>query len=122
MEMTQHSVFIHALRLYAHHGAMPQEQLTGAYFIIDVEVDVDFTHAGESDELDGTLNYASVHEWIKQEMTTPSRLLEHVATRIAKRILQECTLAQNVRLSLTKENPPMGADCRGAGVRLTMNR
>ena len=42
--------------------------------------------------------------------------------RIAKAILQEYPTAQSVRLRLLKENPPMGADCKGAGVEIFIER
>ena len=120
--MQQHKIIIEGLRLYAYHGVLEQERKIGAYFTLNVEVCTNFTHAMESDDLEGTINYATVFETIKKEMAIPSRLLEHVAGRIAHAILAIHPAAQSVHLKLIKENPPMGADCQGAGVEITIEQ
>lgn len=116
----QNKIIIEGLRLYAYHGVLPQERKVGAYFTIDAEITTDFSSAIETDDLRGTLNYADIYQTIKQQMDIPSQLLEHVAGRIAKTILADYPSAQSVRIRLIKENPPMGADCRGAGVEITI--
>ena len=118
----QNKIFLEGLRIYAYHGVMEQEQKVGAYFLIDLEVETNFSYAMQSDVLSGTINYADLYEIVKREMAEPSRLMEQVAGRIAKAILAEYPEAHAVRIRLLKENPPMGADCQGAGVEITMNR
>jgi dihydroneopterin aldolase len=44
--------------------------------------------------------------------------LEHVAKRIADAVSETFPEATSIDLTLTKQNPPMGADCDGAGVEL----
>ena len=115
-------ILIQGLRLYAYHGVMEQERKVGAYFTIDLEVETDFSAAIERDDLAGTISYADLFNIIKREMSIPSQLVEHVAGRIAKAILSECSQAQSVRIKLLKENPPMGADCQGAGVEIVRTK
>lgn len=115
-------IIIDGLRMYAYHGVMEQERKVGAYFTIDIEVEADISQAIENDNLDGTISYATLFDIIKREMAQPSMLVEHAAGRIAKAVLAECAAAENVRIRLTKENPPMGADCRGAGVELLIRK
>lgn len=76
----------------------------------------------DSDSIADTLNYAELLSVVKREMGVPSQLLEHVAGRICRAILTTFPEAEAVDLRLTKINPPMGADCDGAGVELTMER
>ena len=118
----QNKIIINGLRLYAYHGMMEQEQKVGAYFTIDVEVEVDISRAIDADELDGTISYADLYDLIRREMAVPSRLVEHAAGRIAQAILSKHSTAQSVHIRLLKENPPMGADCQGAGVEITIKR
>ena len=115
-------ILINGLRLYAYHGVMEQERKVGAYFTINCEVEAEMKDAIENDFVDGTISYADIYNTIKREMVTPSFLVEHAAGRIAKAILAEYPEAHAVRIRLLKENPPMGADCQGAGVEITMNR
>lgn len=118
----ENRIIIEGLRLYAYHGVMEQERTVGAYFIVDVDVSTDFSAAMKSDELCGTISYADIFETIKREMDIPSKLIEHVGGRIAKAIINRFPNISAVRLKILKENPPMGADCRGAGIELTISK
>ena len=117
----ENKIVIEGLRLYAFHGVMEQERTIGAYFIIDAEVTTDFSIAMTTDALCGTISYADIFETIKREMSVPSKLLEHVGGRMAKAIIDRFPNVSSVRLKILKENPPMGADCRGAGIEITIN-
>ena len=55
-------------------------------------------------------------------MSIPSKLLEHVCGRIAKRLLAEFPAIEEIELRLSKRNPPMGADIDSAGVELHCSR
>ena len=115
-------VFLRNVRFRAFHGVMPQERRVGAYFLVDLRVGFPLAKAMESDVVDDTLNYAGLYELVKREMALPSKLLEHVAGRIAKTIDQDFPEVTSIDLTLTKLNPPMGADCDGAGVEIHWER
>ena len=76
----------------------------------------------QSDEVADTLNYAELFELVKEEMAIPSRLLEHVAGRIVKSINERFPKVSSIELKITKKNPPMGADCDGAGVEVRIEK
>lgn len=117
-----HSVIIKGLKLYAYHGVLPQERIVGSYFTIDVRIYTDFTRAMQTDELDGTISYADVYDIIRDEMATPSKLLEHVGGRITDRIFRQYPgQAARITLCISKENPPMGAECEQTGVEIDQN-
>lgn len=111
-------VVLKGLRIFAYHGVMPQENKVGAYFTIDVRLDTDFSHALETDELEGTISYADVYDIIRREMAIPSKLLEHVGGRIVKALRSELPNINKVYIRILKENPPMGADLTGAGIEI----
>lgn len=111
-------VVLKGLRIFAYHGVMPQEKEVGAYFIIDVRLDTDFSHAMETDELESTISYADVYDIIRREMAIPSKLLEHVGGRIVKALRSELPNINKVYIRILKENPPMGADLTGAGIEI----
>lgn len=111
-------VVLKGLRIFAYHGVMPQEKEVGAYFTIDVRLDTDFSHAMETDELEGTISYADVYDIIRREMAIPSKLLEHVGGRIVKALRSELPNINKVYIRILKENPPMGADLTGAGIEI----
>ena len=90
----------------------------GADFLLDLRVGYPFGQAMQSDEVGDTLDYASLYDLVAREMQQPSKLLEHVAGRIAEAISKAFPQVTSIDLELTKLNPPMGADGEGAGVEI----
>lgn len=111
-------ILLRDLRFHAFHGVLPQERLVGGNFVVDLRVGYPLAQAMTSDRVDDTLNYASLYALVEREMQQPSSLLEHVAGRIAQAIAKTFPQALSIDLTLTKQNPPMGADCKGAGVEM----
>lgn len=111
-------ILLRDLRFHAFHGVLPQERLVGGNFVVDLRVGYPLAQAMTSDRMDDTLNYASLYALVEREMQQPSSLLEHVAGRIAQAIAKTFPEALSIDLTLTKQNPPMGADCKGAGVEM----
>ena len=109
-------------RFYAFHGVLPQERRVGGWFTVTLRVGYDWSRAAETDDVADTLNYADLYALVKREMAVPSKLLEHVAGRIATSVKTCYPNVTSLDLRLTKENPPMGADCKGAGVELRSKR
>lgn len=116
MKTTDMYIHLEGIKLYAHHGVLPQEAEVGSYFYIDLKLKTDFSHAAETDELSGTVSYADIYEAVKKEMVIPSKLLEHVCKRIALRIFNEFPSIESINLRLCKENPPMGACAKSIGI------
>ena len=97
---------------------MPQEQRVGGDFIVDLRVGYPLEAAIGSDDVADTLDYAALYALVEREMRQSSRLLEHVAGRIGKAIEAAFPQVTSIDLTLTKQNPPMGADCLGAAVEI----
>ena len=122
MRITSSHIILQEMRFYAYHGVLPQERIVGGDYTVSVEVDVDVTSAIEHDVVDVTLNYAELYEVVQNEMLTPSDLLEHLAGRIGKAIMTAFPQVKAVDLIVMKDNPPMGADCKGAGIKLHIEK
>ncbi len=118
----QSYIILKDLRFYAYHGVGAQETQVGNEFVLDLRLRMDWTRAIRSDDVNDTLSYAEAYEAVKDEMARPSRLLEHVAGRIARRLFQDFSSLEEIELRLVKRNPPMGADIEGAGVELRVQR
>ena len=112
------NIFINGLRLYAFHGVMEQERRVGGEFSVDLRVHYYIYKAMETDRVEDTVSYASLCDIVKREMAQPSALLEHVGGRVAKAVLAAFPQVEAVNVKITKLNPPMGADCDGAGVEI----
>ena len=122
LHITHSTIFVKDIQLHAYHGVMPQEQLTGNDYLVSVSAQNPIDKAITTDDVQHTLNYAMVYDIVKEEMGISSKLVEHVAGRIAQHLMKQFADISAVRVRVTKLNPPMGAQCAGAGVEVEMTR
>lgn len=113
------TITIDRLRLFAGHGVSEQERRTGNRFEVTVTLRYDANAACTTDEIEEAINYADVIEVIKAEMARPSRLLEHVAARIAKALCKRFRPLEGGSVTVTKLCPPCGVEL--AGVSFTLD-
>lgn len=120
MKLMSSKIYLRNVRFHAFHGVLPQERIVGNDYLVNLVLDYDFSSAMQTDDLQETLNYAEVYQKVREEMAVPSKLLEHVAGRIAHRLFSDFPEIQKLQLSITKVNPPMGGDSDGAGVEVVL--
>lgn len=111
-------ICLRGLRFHAFHGVEAQERLTGNDYEIDLRVQVDVARAMVSDRVEDTVSYAEIYASVAAEMRKPANLVEHVAYRIGRSVMERWPCVTSLDIRLVKLNPPMGADCMGAGVEL----
>ncbi len=116
MKVNSSYICLDNLRFHANHGVMPQERMTGNDYKVSLRIRYDISRAMTSDQVEDTLNYAEVFQLVSQEMAVPSSLIERVAGRIGDRLFRRFPTIEEIELKIMKVNPPMGADCEGAGV------
>lgn len=123
MKINESYIRLNELHFYAHHGVDKQETEVGAWFTVDVKLKIQsVSSALQNDDLEGTVNYAGVYEVIREVMKQPSKLIEHAAGRILEALFSRFSQVEAIELCLQKDNPPMGAHCRGASVELHVSR
>lgn len=110
------------IRVYAHHGCLPEETVIGSDYLVDVIVNADLNQASKSDDLQDTVDYVHINHIIKEEMKVPSKLLEHVGKRILDRIIFEIPKVKKAEVSVSKINPPIGGDVEKVTVILKEKR
>ena len=115
-------ILLENIRFFAYHGVAPQETTVGNEFVVSLRLKTDIARAMESDDVADTVNYAEIHQAVKEEMDIPSKLLEHVAGRIVLRLFNDFPTVECIDLKLSKRNPPMGADIETAGVEVHVER
>lgn len=111
-------IFLEDVKIYAHHGVLPEENIIGTYYIINAELHTDLWKASESDDLHDTISYADINEVIHTEMNIKSRLLEHVAGRMISKIHEKFPQIDYIRIRITKTSPPMQGEMKGASIEL----
>ena len=121
-KLVTNQVTLRGLRFHAYHGVLEQEKVVGNDYEVSVKMSYDMRRAIATDNVADALNYAEVYEVVKRVMMQPCQLIERVAWRICVVLLNEFPAARNAEVTLVKRNPPMGADCDGAEVKVKVNR
>lgn len=111
-------IVVVGLRELGIHGVLPEEQERPQPFEVDVELEVDVTAAGASDELTDTVDYAAVCEAVSRVVSSERyRLLERLATRIAEVCCADPRVTA-ATVTVRKLNAPVRALVDHVGVRI----
>lgn len=95
------------IRCYGYTGYLPEEQVLGQWFEVDVTLWLDLSVAGKSDAIEDTLDYRSIISTVQQLVKTSKfALVERLATAIAESILASDSVAQ-VQVRLSKPAAPI---------------
>ncbi|WP_407305870.1 dihydroneopterin aldolase [Desulfosporosinus sp. SB140] len=117
--MSGHDVIhLRGLEFYAYHGALPEEQVLGQKFVIDMDLYADLSRAGISDQVKDTIHYGEVYQVIKTCVRNDKhQLIEHLAEKIAQTVLKQfaCT---SVRLEVHKPQAPIAGIFRDISVEI----
>ncbi|MFC4767864.1 dihydroneopterin aldolase [Effusibacillus consociatus] len=117
--MRMDKICLQAMEFYAFHGVLEEEARLGQKFRVDLEVTTDLRRAGQTDDLNYTLDYALLYEIVKQTAQLERyNLIEAVAETIASRLLANFPQIRNVRVKVTKLTPPIEGILAGACVEI----
>ncbi|HEY9726326.1 MAG TPA: dihydroneopterin aldolase [Chroococcales cyanobacterium] len=95
------------IRSYGYTGYLPEEQVLGQWFEVDLTLWLDLAAAGHSDNITDTLDYRRAIEIVKQLVKTSKfALVEKLATAIADALL-EFEQVQQVQVRLSKPAAPI---------------
>jgi dihydroneopterin aldolase len=101
------SIQLTGIRCYGYVGYLPEEQVLGQWFEVDLTLWLDLAAAGESDEISDTLDYRRAIETVKQLVKTAKfALVEKLANAIAQAILK-LDRVQQVQVRLIKCAAPI---------------
>jgi dihydroneopterin aldolase len=89
------------------HGVLPEEHVRAQPFEINVELEVDVSAAGASDNLEDTVDYGAVCEAVSRVVSSEQyELLERLASRIAEVCRAEPRVV-GVVVEVRKLRPPV---------------
>ncbi|MCD6359864.1 MAG: dihydroneopterin aldolase [Armatimonadetes bacterium] len=110
------------MAFYGHHGVADSERDLGGKFHIDVELSLDLSSAGHSDDVRDTVDYQRVYEVVAEvERSRRFRLLEALASSAAEAILERFEV-EEVTIRVRKTGAPLGGLIDYAEVELTRRR
>jgi 7,8-dihydroneopterin aldolase/epimerase/oxygenase len=116
-------IHVNRMEFYGYHGVFSEETRLGQRFAVDLSVSIDLKKAGETDELEYSVNYADLYQVCKDIVEgQPYKLVEAVAERIAANILTGFPLISEVTVTVIKPDPPIPGHYRSVAVEITRRR
>lgn len=96
------------LGFYGYHGVLPEENVLGQKFFLDIELYVDLKTAGGSDHVTDTVNYAEAYSIVKDIVENQRfKLIEALAEKIAEKILGAFPIVKEIVVNIKKPEAPV---------------
>ncbi len=114
-------IHLNDMQFYGYHGALPEENKIGQRFRMTVSLATNLSEAGQTDDLDKTVNYAEVYTICRDIVEgAPVKLIETVAENVAQAILKGYPeKVSGVRIVLVKPDPPIQGHYASVAVEIT---
>ncbi|NJM94911.1 MAG: dihydroneopterin aldolase [Cytophagales bacterium] len=110
-------IALEQIEFFAYHGFYKEEQKIGNKYAVDIQVEINPQEERQMDDkLKDTVNYEELYKIVKAEMKTPAKLLETIAFRIIKAVMEDFASVNVVEVRVSKFNPPIGGVCARASV------
>lgn len=101
--MATDTISLVGITLYGYHGVRPEERTLGQRFVVDLDLDADLRDAAATDALDATVNYSEVYALVAELVEgRPVNLLETLAERIARAVLERFPQVERTRIRIAK--------------------
>jgi 7,8-dihydroneopterin aldolase/epimerase/oxygenase len=106
------------IRTFSFHGCLAEEAIIGSDYRVDLEIKTDLRKSSITDDLKDTVDYVLLNQIVVEEMAIRSKLLEHVAQRIIKRMFTEIATISTIIVAVSKLNPPLGGDVEAVTIEM----
>jgi dihydroneopterin aldolase len=101
-------ITVEGIRVFSHHGHLPEEAKLGGHFIVNVWVNADTLEVEKTDDLDDTVDYVKIIDIVKEQMAIRANMIEVPAKRIVDAILL-LQKVKKVKVEVEKIQPPIDA-------------
>lgn len=96
------------MAFYGYHGNLPSEREQGQRFYVDVEVKTDLTKAGQTDNIEDSINYVHIYETVQRIVEgEPCNLLERIGALIADELWEAYKGIVGLSVTVRKPSAPI---------------
>lgn len=116
-------IYVTGMEFWGYHGVFQEENKLGQRFKADVTLQVPLKKAGETDNLEYSVNYADIYEACKKVIEgNPVKLVETLAEKIAADILGQFSSVQSCTVKIIKPDPPIPGHYQFVAIEITRDR
>ena len=116
-------IYVNGMEFYGYHGVFKEENKLGQRFRVDLMIELNLKNAGETDDLEHTVNYAELYNCCKKIVEgKPYKLVEAVAEQIAKEIIANFDIVQYCTVKMIKPDPPIPGHYKEVAVEIRRGR
>ncbi|MBK0369638.1 dihydroneopterin aldolase [Flavobacterium agrisoli] len=106
------------IRTFSYHGCLIEEGKIGSDYSVNLTIKANLKKSTKTDHLSDTVDYVHLNRIVVEEMAVRSHLLEHVAKRINRRVLDEIPMVEKTIVEVSKINPPIGGDVESVTIKM----
>lgn len=115
-------IFFRDMQFYGYHGVYAEENRLGQRFSVDLELGMDLYEAATTDDLNKTVDYQAVYDTVRAIVEgEPVKLVEALAERVTTQLFATFPI-EEIRIRVTKPDPPIAGHYRAVGVELWRKR
>lgn len=116
-------IYVTGMEFWGYHGVFKEENKLGQRFRADVTLDVSLKKAGETDNLEYSVNYGDVYTVCKTVIEGEAvKLVETLAERTAANILRNFPAVESCTVKIIKPDPPIPGHYDFVAVEVTRGR
>ena len=116
-------IILEKMDFYGYHGVYPEENKLGQRYRVDLTLYVDLKTAGQTDDLNNSVNYAEIYTLCKEIVEgKPFNLIEAVAEKIAQDIFAHHARVQACTVKVIKPDPPIPGHYQSVAVEIERER
>jgi 7,8-dihydroneopterin aldolase/epimerase/oxygenase len=116
-------IFVNQMEFYGYHGVYAEENRLGQRFVVDMEIELDLSKAGSSDNLGDSVNYGELYTICKEIVEGKTfKLVESIAEHIASEILRKYNQIHFCTIKVYKPDPPIPGHYKSVAVEIKRGR
>ena len=110
---------VEKLVVFGNHGVFPEENVLGQKFLVSLVMYTDTRKAGQTDDLECSINYGEVSQYVKQFFDENTcKLIEKVAEKLAENLLLKYALLEKVDVTVEKPWAPIAIPVESVSVEI----
>lgn len=117
-----YTIALNGMRFHAAIGVSEEERFVGEPIEVNLQMKCKTPIAAiDNDDENGVPDYSAIYAIIAETVKQPVKLLERLAVKIVSNIIQTQSIIE-ITVSVTKKNPPVGADGLDATVTISATK